>query len=151
MPAFLGSHDPDRPLLNSALAYIFYNVYIDNVENIITVAQNMGRASLGEFEHLVLAAVLRLRPNAYGMTIRLEIFERTGQDASIGAVYTTLERLKKKGFVSTHVGEATPERGGRRKKYFEITSLGVGAIEDAAGRLSSMWDGILTPKPVSLS
>lgn len=108
----------------------------------------MGRASLGEFEHIVLAAALRLRPNAYGMTIRREILERTGQDASIGAVYTTLERLKEKGFVSSHIGEATPERGGRRKKYFEITSLGIAALEASAERLSKMWDGVLMPKPV---
>lgn len=108
---------------------------------------SMNRASLGEFEHIVLAAVLRLRDDAYGMMIRREILERTGQDASIGAVYTTLDRLKAKGFVSSYVGEKTAERGGRSKKYFEITSSGVEALQASVERLASMWDGVLRPGP----
>lgn len=110
----------------------------------------MSKVSLGEFEHIVLAAVLRLRPDAYGMTIRREILERTGQDASIGAVYTTLERLQVKGYVSSHVGEKTAERGGRAKKYFEITSFGVEALQTSVERLTSMWDGVLRPKPAGV-
>ena len=106
----------------------------------------MIRASLGEFEHIVLAAILRLRSGAYGMAIRREILDRTGQDASIGALYTTLERLKTKGFVSSHMGEATPERGGRRKKHFEITASGIEALEASVERLRNIWDGVL-PTP----
>lgn len=107
----------------------------------------MSRASLGEFEHIVLAAVLRLRPDAYGMMIRREILDRTGQDAAIGAVYTTLDRLQAKGLVSSHIGEKTPERGGRSKKYFEITASGIEALQVSVERLTKMWDGVLRPKP----
>lgn len=80
--------------------------------------------SIGEFERLVLLAVMRLSPNAYGVSIRREISDRCDRDVSIGAVYTTLSRLEKKGFVSSKVGEPTAERGGRAKKYFGLTAPG---------------------------
>lgn len=86
---------------------------------------------LGEFEELVLLAILRLRDNAYGMTIRQALDEVTGRMTSIGAVYTTLERMENKGFVTSRQGEATPERGGRAKKYFAITGAGSQALNDA--------------------
>lgn len=111
----------------------------------------MSRVSLGEFEHIVLAAILRLKPDAYGMTIRREILERTGQDASIGAVYTALDRLHAKGFCIFRMGEATKERGGRRKKYVDITAAGVGALEASVERLTSMWDGVPELKPAGAS
>ena len=104
--------------------------------------------SLGEFEHIVLAAALRLRPDAYGMTIRREIHERTGQDVSIAAVYKTLDRLSAKGLVTTRLGEATPERGGRRKKFFDITASGIDALQASAQRLTRMWEGVVVPQPV---
>ena len=103
----------------------------------------MGRVGLGEFEHIVLTAILRLRPDAYGMTIRREILERTAQDASIGAVYTTLDRLVAKGLCSFRMGEATAERGGRQKKYVDITAEGVEALQASVERLTSMWDGVV--------
>lgn len=110
----------------------------------------MSRASLGEFEHIVLAAVLRLEPDAYGMTIRREIFERVEQDASIGAVYTTLDRLESKGFVLSRIGEKSAERGGRAKKYFDITEMGKGALRASVDRLLKMWDGVLPIAPQSI-
>lgn len=97
---------------------------------------------LGEFEQIVLAAVLRLRENAYGMTIRREILDRTGRDVAIGAVYSTLERLEKKGFVSSRTGEATPERGGRAKRYFRIEARGVSALEASWRAVDQMRDGL---------
>ena len=75
---------------------------------------------LGEFEHIVLLALIRLKDDAYGMTIRMEIDERIGRSVSIGAVYTTLERLETKGFITSKMGEATPQRGGKAKKYFQF-------------------------------
>jgi DNA-binding PadR family transcriptional regulator len=87
-----------------------------------------GNDRLGRFEEVVLLALVRLRENAYGVTIRREIVERTGRDVSIGAVYTTLERLEHKGYVSFRMGEPTPERGGRAKKYFQIEAPGVRAL-----------------------
>lgn len=84
---------------------------------------------LGEFEQKVLMALIRLGTNAYGVTIRQEISKRSRRDVSVGAVYTTLSRLEEKGFVKSEVGESTPERGGRAKKYFQITAPGNRALE----------------------
>jgi DNA-binding PadR family transcriptional regulator len=90
----------------------------------------MGNDQLGRFEELVLLALVRLRENAYGVTIRREIAERTGRDVSFGAVYTTLERLQTKGYVSSRIGEPTPERGGRAKRYFRIEAPGIRALNE---------------------
>jgi len=97
---------------------------------------------LGEFEQLVLLALVRLGTNAYGMTIRREIEERAGRSVSIGAVYTTLERLERKGYVGSREGEATPERGGRAKRYFQIEALGQRALRDARLMMDRMWSGL---------
>lgn len=88
-------------------------------------------AYLGEFEELVLLAILRLGETAYGMTIRQEVEEVAERFTSIGALYATLDRLEQKGFVSSRQGEATPERGGRAKKYFKVESSGLAALSEA--------------------
>jgi PadR family transcriptional regulator PadR len=100
-------------------------------------------AYLGEFENLVLAALLRLRGNAYGVTIRREIVERTGRDVAVGAIYATLDRLEAKGYVSSRIGEATPERGGRAKKYFDIEAPGVRALEESWHMIDRMREGLV--------
>jgi DNA-binding PadR family transcriptional regulator len=102
-------------------------------------------AYLGEFEQHVLAALLRLRGNAYGVTIRREIMERTGRDVAVGAIYATLDRLEAKGYVSSRLGEATPERGGRAKRYFEIEAPGERALNEAWRMMDAMSEGL---KPV---
>ena len=84
---------------------------------------------LGRFEEQVLLVLLRLGESAYGVPIRRELAERTGRDVSLGAVYTTLERLKRKGYVSSRVGDPTAERGGRAKRYFKIEARGMKALE----------------------
>jgi PadR family transcriptional regulator PadR len=86
---------------------------------------------LGEFEEIVLLAILRLGANAYGVPIRQTVEEATKRSISIGAIYTTLERLEHKGFVSSRQGEPTPERGGRAKRYFKIEGAGAQALADA--------------------
>jgi DNA-binding PadR family transcriptional regulator len=101
--------------------------------------------SLGEFEHLILLAVLRLSGDAYGMRVRREISERTGRDVTIGAVYATLERLETKGLVSASTGEATPERGGRPKRSFEVTGAGVEAMNRTRQEIESMSEGLVLP------
>ncbi len=93
---------------------------------------------LGRFEEIVLRALLRLRENAYGVPIRREIAELTGRDASFGAVYTTLERLERKGYVSSRLGDPTPERGGRAKRYFQIEAPGVRALNQSREELARM-------------
>ncbi|HYW42453.1 MAG TPA: helix-turn-helix transcriptional regulator [Bryobacteraceae bacterium] len=101
--------------------------------------------SLGEFEHLVLLAVLRLREQAYGMRVRREIAARTGRDVTIGAVYSTLERLETKGLVSATMSDATPERGGRAKRSFQLTGAGVESVNRTRHDLASMLDGLVFP------
>jgi DNA-binding PadR family transcriptional regulator len=82
------------------------------------------RDYLGEFEQLVLLAIVRLGAEAYGMKIRREIEERAKRPTSIGALYLTLERLEQKQFIQSEVGEATAERGGRAKRFFTVSSAG---------------------------
>jgi DNA-binding PadR family transcriptional regulator len=107
--------------------------------------------SLGEFEHLVLLAVVRLGDDAYGMQVRREINTCTGRDVSIGAVYATLDRLATKGLVNSETGDATPERGGRPKRSFHLTAAGVEALNRARRELANMLDGLSFPLPEASS
>jgi DNA-binding PadR family transcriptional regulator len=84
---------------------------------------------LGEFEYVLIAAAARLADDAYGAAIRKEIEESTGRACSIGALYTTLDRLEEKGFVKTWMGDPTPQRGGRPKRMVRVTAKGVMAAE----------------------
>lgn len=97
------------------------------------------RVLRGGFEKRVLMAVLKLKKEAYGMAVKREL-ENRAERASIGAVYTALDRLEKKGFVKSEWGEPTPQRGGRAKKFFEITSEGARALETARKRDLAMWE-----------
>jgi PadR family transcriptional regulator, regulatory protein PadR len=97
---------------------------------------------MGEFEQLVLLAVLRLDNDAYGMEVREEIERRTGREVSYGAVYTTLDRLEQKGYVAHRMGEATPERGGRARKYFRALPEGREALRQSRQALTVMWEGV---------
>jgi PadR family transcriptional regulator PadR len=97
---------------------------------------------LGSLEHIVLLAVARLRPEAYGMTVRREIQERTGRNLSIGAIYATLERLESKGYVSSSIGEPTAARGGRAKRHFQIEAEGERALVTSLDAIRSMAAGL---------
>ena len=99
-------------------------------------------SALGEFEQLVLLAVLRLGPEAYGATIRREIETRADRELSISAVYTTLQRLEQKGLVRTRMGEPLPERGGRRRKYVELLPAGARALKVAYSAFTGMTAGV---------
>jgi PadR family transcriptional regulator PadR len=101
-----------------------------------------GREYLGEFEHLVILALLRLEDRAYGVTVRQEIEIRTQREVSIGAVYATLDRLETKGYVRSHRGDPTPERGGRSKRFFRVTGKGVAAVSRTHRELRSMTEGL---------
>jgi PadR family transcriptional regulator, regulatory protein PadR len=100
------------------------------------------RSYLGEFEHVVLLALLRLADRAYGVTVRQEIEVRTGREVSTGAIYATLERLEAKGFVRSRLGEPTPERGGRSKRFFRITPNGVAAVNRTHRAIRRMVKGL---------
>jgi DNA-binding PadR family transcriptional regulator len=100
------------------------------------------RDTLGEFEQLLLLAIVHLGTDAYGVTIRREIGARTGRDVAIGALYTSLDRLERKGFVSSTMSAPTGERGGRSKRYFRIRPSGITALRQSRERLARMWDGL---------
>ncbi|HLK69043.1 MAG TPA: PadR family transcriptional regulator [Bryobacteraceae bacterium] len=100
------------------------------------------RHYLGEFELLVMLTVIRLDDEAYGVPISREIEEATGRGVAFGTVYSTLERLEKKGFVSSRLGDATPERGGRAKRYFRATPTGLRTVRETKQSLTKLWQGI---------
>ena len=109
----------------------------------------MAPSTLGEFEQLVLLAILRLEEGAYGATIRRVIEEGTGRNVAIGAIYTTLDRLHGKGLVTATVGDPTPERGGRRRKIYALRPKGRAAL----GRAYESWENMtrgLKPRLESL-
>ena len=96
------------------------------------------RRLLGEFEISLLSAVVRLQDEAYGAEITREISRRTGRDVSPGAVYTGLDRLEGKGFVASRIGEPTPERGGRRKRYFSLRPAGARALVESLDAIGTL-------------
>ena len=103
----------------------------------------MGRAGyLGEFEQVVLLAVARLETDAYGMRIRSEIEDRAGRQASIGAVYATLERLVSKGLVREKDVPGGGERSGLARRFYRITPAGKSALESARDLQERMWAGL---------
>ena len=98
--------------------------------------------TLGEFEQIVLLALVRLRENGYGATIRREIEKRTGRELSISAVYTTLDRLEKKGLVRSFIGGPTAARGGRRKRLYELQPAGEDALAASYRSYKGMVAGL---------
>jgi PadR family transcriptional regulator, regulatory protein PadR len=98
--------------------------------------------NLGEFEQLVLLAILRLGDDAYGVAIRAEIAERAGREVAPGALYTALERLESKGLVSSRMGEPTRERGGRAKRYVTVTAAGIQAVRRAQQAYRRLLQGL---------
>jgi DNA-binding PadR family transcriptional regulator len=107
-----------------------------------TVEMVASEEPLGSLEHVVLLAVMRLRTEAYGVTVRQEIARVTGRDLAIGAVYTTLSRLESKGFVKSWAGEPTMERGGRAKRYFDVTADGRQALRHTRDVFQKMSAGL---------
>jgi len=101
--------------------------------------------ALGEFEQVVLLAILRLSDDAYGVTIRNEIEKCTGRDPSPGALYTTLDRLEDKGLVRSRTGDPTPERGGRSKRYFTVSASGLKAVTHAQRSYQRLLEGLELP------
>jgi len=100
------------------------------------------RDYLGEFEHLVVLALLRLGDRSYGVTVRQEIEARTRREVSIGAIYATLDRLETKGYVKSHLGDPTPQRGGRSKRFFQVTAKGMATVNRTHRALQSMTEGL---------
>jgi DNA-binding PadR family transcriptional regulator len=102
----------------------------------------MAQQSLGEFEQLVLLAIVHLGEEAYGVTIRREIEARTTRSVAVGALYTALDRLERRGFVRSMTSDPTPQRGGRSKRYFTMRPAGAAALERSRETMARMWAGI---------
>ena len=98
--------------------------------------------TLGDFEQRILFALIRLGPDAYGVTIREAIEARSGRAISPGALYTALDRLETRGFVTSRLGEPTPQRGGKRKRLYSLQPAGERALAGAYESLRQMADGI---------
>jgi PadR family transcriptional regulator, regulatory protein PadR len=101
--------------------------------------------SLGDFEQIVLLAILRLGEKAYGVTIRAEIESCTDRTPAPGALYTTLDRLEQKGFVTSRLGDPTPQRGGRAKRYVKVTTSGIEAVTRAQRSYQRLRKGLRLP------
>jgi DNA-binding PadR family transcriptional regulator len=102
----------------------------------------MRRSDLGEFEELVLLAVAVLSPVAYSVVVADELEQRTGKNVTTGAVHAALQRLENKGMVSSQMGEATPERGGRRKRIFKVTVAGSRLLHEVRDVRNNLWSRI---------
>jgi DNA-binding PadR family transcriptional regulator len=100
---------------------------------------------LGEFEQLVMLAVMRLNGSAYAVPVRQEIESRTSRSVARGALYVTLDRLEEKGYLKSWLADPTAERGGRPKRFYEVKPAGAKALEYSWAALRSMWEG-LEPK-----
>jgi DNA-binding PadR family transcriptional regulator len=102
----------------------------------------MSREYLGEFEQVVLMALLHLGENGYGLTIRRDIQKRAKRNVSLGALYSALNRMESKGYVSSWLGDPTPQRGGKSKRYFRIEPAGVLALQRTQKMLALMAKGL---------
>ena len=98
--------------------------------------------NLGEFEQLILLAILRLRDNAYGVPIRAELADRAGRTVAPGALYTALERLETKGLITSRMSEPTPQRGGRAKRHVTVTAAGMEALTRSVRAYERLLDGL---------
>ena len=102
----------------------------------------MGREAIGELEHLILIAVLRLGDGAYGAAIVDELDAHATRPILRPAVYTALRRLEAKGLLTSEMGEPTPERGGRAKRFFRLEPEAVARLQESRRTLLSLWDGV---------
>lgn len=96
----------------------------------------------GEFEQLILLAILRLGDDAYGVTIRAELVDRAGRAVAPGALYTALERLETKGLITSRMSDPTPQRGGRAKRYVTVTAAGMKALTRSLRAYERLLDGL---------
>jgi len=98
--------------------------------------------NLGEFEQVILLAILRLRDDAYGVTIRAELAERAGRAVAPGALYTALDRLETKALITSRMSDPTPQRGGRAKRHVTVTAAGIEALTRSVRAYERLLDGL---------
>lgn len=102
----------------------------------------MARDSLGELEHQVMLALLRVGPKAYTVTVVLELETRTGREAAAAAVYIALRRLEEKGLVVSHTEPPAEGQGGRDRRFFRVTAAGLAKLRETREALDNLWDGL---------
>jgi PadR family transcriptional regulator, regulatory protein PadR len=117
------------------------DVFLD-FRHLLYIMEDMRRELPNQLELVLMLALIRLGQDAYGVRIAREILERTGREIPVASIYAGLTRLEKKGFVASRLGEPTPERGGRAKIFFRITSKGVRVTRDAHFALKQLSNGI---------
>ena len=100
---------------------------------------------LGELELMLLLTILRLGDDAYGVPLSRELTIMRGRDVSVGSVYAALDRLEIKGLITSSLGESTPERGGRAKRYFRLTQQGLRSVHQTRKVLSKLWKSLPSP------
>lgn len=106
---------------------------------------------LGEFEQMAMLALVQLGSDAYGAKIRQLLHSEVNRNVAIGAIYSTLERLEKKGMVISQLGEATAERGGRPKRFFSITAQGQTALKRARAAMDTLWQDVALTTLISVN
>jgi PadR family transcriptional regulator PadR len=107
------------------------------------IFEDMGEhAYLGEFELMILLTILRLGDDAYGVPLSRELAKQRGKEVSVGSVYAALDRLETKGLIASSLGESTPERGGRAKRYFRMTEQGLRSVHATRKVLSRLWQSL---------
>ena len=102
----------------------------------------MKKTQLGEFEEIVLLTIAVLNNNAYGVSIKNEMEDRLGRSVSIGALQTALKRLEDKGFLKSHLGEPSQKRGGKRKRFYHISAVGLDALDEIRDIRTQLWSSI---------
>jgi DNA-binding PadR family transcriptional regulator len=118
------------------------SVFLAYILNIVKHIQDYYAPLIGEFEQVVLLSLLRLGNGTFGAAIRRDIQERIGRELPVSVVYVTLQRMEKKGFVKSYVGEPTPERGGRRRRHYLIDTPGEHALGRSWRALRKMSEGL---------
>src|SRR6476646_9328666 len=121
------------------LVYERNHLTLTDVKWLRETSMDMPRVDLGDMEHLVLLAILRLGQDAYGIPILDEVCARSGRDVSRATVYVALKRLEQKGLVASKLGESTPERGGRAKRFFKLKPSGLKALRESRAMFLSLW------------
>ena len=121
------------PAFHSACLFVDFFVSIEEMQK---------QGFLGDTELMVLLAVVRLDDNAYGVPIAQELLELAGREVALGTIYAVLDRMEQKAYVTSSLGDPTPERGGRAKRYFRPTTAGLKALKTTRKALINLWSGV---------
>jgi PadR family transcriptional regulator PadR len=122
-----------HPAVRAELRNIYFFAYIEEMRE---------HNYLGEFELMLLLTLIHLGDDAYGVPLSRELALRRGRDVSVGSVYAALDRLELKGLVASNLGDSTPERGGRAKRYFRVTRQGLRSVHETRKVLTKLWKSL---------